>query len=97
MSDPINIVRRRLLKGFGAGLIVAIALPYSRAEAATPGRRSSVIIIGAGMAGLGAARKLLQAGHSVTVLEARNRIAAAREQAADRLDFEGAGIVMRKQ
>lgn len=74
MSDPINIVRRRLLKGFGAGLIVATALPYSRAEAATPGRRSSVIIIGAGMAGLGAARKLLQAGHSVTVLEARNRI-----------------------
>ena len=36
--------------------------------------KSDVIILGAGMAGLAAARELAQAGRSVTVLEARDRI-----------------------
>ena len=36
---------------------------------------AEVIIIGAGMAGLGAARKLVNIGdHTVTVLEARDRV-----------------------
>ena len=36
---------------------------------------SDVIIIGAGVAGVGAARKLVNAGgHKVTVLEARDRV-----------------------
>src|SRR5436190_21140291 len=34
----------------------------------------SVIIVGAGVAGLAAARRLVNAGKHVTVLEARNRI-----------------------
>ena len=38
------------------------------------GKRKKIIIIGAGAAGLGAARKLHNLGHDVTVLEARNRI-----------------------
>jgi monoamine oxidase len=33
----------------------------------------STIVIGAGMAGLGAARKLYDAGETVTILEARDR------------------------
>ena len=36
--------------------------------------QADVIIIGAGFAGLTAARELRQAGHSVVVLEARDRI-----------------------
>ncbi|MFZ0324143.1 MAG: FAD-dependent oxidoreductase [Actinomycetes bacterium] len=37
-------------------------------------RRSRVIVVGAGVAGLAAARRLKAAGHAVTVLEARDRI-----------------------
>lgn len=37
-------------------------------------KRKKVIVIGAGVAGLGAARKLYHLGHDVTVLEARDRI-----------------------
>src|SRR5262249_44933972 len=36
--------------------------------------RKSVIVIGAGIAGLAAASKLVHAGFSVTILEGRNRI-----------------------
>ena len=34
----------------------------------------SIIIVGAGVAGLAAARRLVHAGYAVTVLEARNRL-----------------------
>ena len=37
-------------------------------------RQARVVVVGAGVAGLAAARKLAQAGHSVTIFEARNRI-----------------------
>lgn len=41
---------------------------------AAPGSGGSVIVIGAGMAGLAAARELQRAGYTVQVLEARDRI-----------------------
>lgn len=49
----------------------SLALP-GRARAARA--EASVVVIGAGMAGLAAARKLTEAGVPVVVLEARNRI-----------------------
>ncbi|GEO14065.1 flavin monoamine oxidase family protein [Microvirga aerophila] len=39
-----------------------------------PGREPDVVIVGAGSAGIAAARRLLAAGLTVTVLEARNRL-----------------------
>jgi len=49
------------------------ALPLRRAGAAMP-REVEVVVVGAGAAGIGAARRLAAAGRSVVVLEAGNRI-----------------------
>lgn len=46
----------------------------SNPSPSTPSSRRSVIVIGAGMAGLAAARQLKDAGRDVIVLEARNRL-----------------------
>lgn len=63
-----DISRRR----FVSGLAGALLLP-SRVGAELP-TRPDVVVIGAGAAGLAAARTLIEKGKSVAVLEARNRI-----------------------
>jgi monoamine oxidase len=62
--------RRQLLQGFGAGATLAGLGLRARAAGAAP----EVLVIGAGAAGLAAAKELLAGGVSVLVLEARNRI-----------------------
>ncbi len=65
---PSRRSRRRLLIGALAALAAGCAQSPGRNQA---GR---ALVIGAGFAGLSAARALRQSGWSVTVLEARNRI-----------------------
>src|SRR5881296_3326773 len=65
-----GITRRGLIGAAAAGAAVA-ALPKS-SQGAT--RSADVIVVGAGLAGLTAAREIVRAGRSVIVLEARDRV-----------------------
>jgi monoamine oxidase len=65
-----GITRRGLLGGALASAALA-ALPKSARAA---GRSADVIVVGAGLAGLTAALRISQAGRSVLVLEARDRV-----------------------
>jgi monoamine oxidase len=49
-------------------------VPLDHSSAVNPSQEPDVVIVGAGSAGIAAARRLLAAGFTVTVLEARDRI-----------------------
>ena len=65
--------RRSLLKIAAVGLVGGLAQACS-SPTRTPEDRPRVLVLGAGMAGLAAARALAQQNYDVTVLEARDRI-----------------------
>lgn len=81
MSDDRPVLprlRRRDVLVAGATAAAAAAVAPGGAQAAPVSRRApkrvDVIVVGAGLAGLTAARSLVKAGRSVMVLEARSRV-----------------------
>jgi monoamine oxidase len=68
------LTRRRLIGAGAAGAGVLLSGVPAGALARRRARRADVVVIGAGFAGLTAARELVRAGRSVIVLEARHRV-----------------------
>lgn len=70
----MTITRRRFLGGLAAGSALAAWPARSWAQSITLPRDIDVVVIGAGAAGIAAARKIIAAGRKVVVIEASNRI-----------------------
>lgn len=82
MSEQL-VTRRRLIGTAAAAGVAGAAIPRLPAAAAKrepkparrgTTRRADVVVVGAGLAGLTAARELVRAGRSVVVLEARDHV-----------------------
>ena len=71
-----SVSRRDLLKALGSGAAGALTISAcgEQTRPRIESQRADVIVIGAGFAGMTAARRLQQAGKEVVILEARERV-----------------------
>jgi monoamine oxidase len=70
-----QLTRRRFIGGAAAGAALAAVPNAARAAPAPPSSGSAdVVVVGAGLAGLTAAREVTRSGRSVVVVEARDRV-----------------------
>jgi monoamine oxidase len=101
MTDRPGLTRRSFLKHAAWTAPALATLPRLTSAQETPAARPGVpprkvIVVGAGLAGLGAAWELVQSGHDVTVLEASHRpggrVWTLREPFADGLYAEAGAV-----
>ena len=69
-----NLTRRDAFKLLGAGAIALVAAEQLHAAGPSSASQTDVVVVGAGFAGLSAARALVRQGRKVVVLEARDRV-----------------------
>jgi monoamine oxidase len=72
----VGVTRRTLIKTGAAGAAAGAigAAPAQAAKRTRPRKKADVIVVGAGLAGLQAARKIRAGGKSVLVMEAQKRV-----------------------
>lgn len=96
MTDANGIKRRDFVQYLSVGVLGASLLPYLPAPVRRASESQTVLVLGAGLAGLAAAMRLQQAGHDVTILEARSRPGGrvhTLRDFSDGLYAEGGGMV----